>query len=159
MTLSIKSSPEISKSQNGIRRQDTKTFREVMTLRDLEATSIFVQSRLSDPRVDQRIRVALQLLTQDDCARPHATVMSHVLRVLNMSASRFRHLFKSETGLSPTQLFKVRRLQKAHTLLRTTFLSVKQITATLGVNDVSHFINDYHAAFGETPTQTRRRQP
>jgi AraC family transcriptional regulator, arabinose operon regulatory protein len=129
-----------------------------MTNQHLASTTTFLSPRLSDPHVDRRIRVALQLLTQDDCARPDSTMINHVLKVLNLSGSRFRHLFKSETGLSLTQLFKEQRLRKARTLLKTTFLSVKQITALLRVNDVSHFTNDYHAAFGETPTQTRRNQ-
>lgn len=129
-----------------------------MTKRQLQSTTTFSLSWLSDPRVDQRIRVALKLLTQNECTRPDSTMISHVLKVLNLSGSRFRHLFKSETGLSLTQLFKEQRLRKARTLLKTTFLSVKQITGLVGVNDVSHFTKDYHAAFGETPTQTRRDQ-
>ncbi len=129
-----------------------------MTKRHLQSTTTFSLSWLSDPHVDQRIRVALKLLTQHECTRPDSTMISHVLKILNLSGSRFRHLVKSETGSSLTQLFKEQRLRKARTLLKTTFLSVKQITALVGVNDVSHFTNDYHAAFGETPTQTRRDQ-
>ncbi len=157
MTLSTKRPLEISNSEGEIRRRDSRTFRE--TVKDLEATNTFVQTRLTDPRVDRRIRVALELLTHENYALSYSTVMRHVLRVVNMSDSRFRHLFKAETGLSPTQLFKVQRLRRARRLLGTTFLSVKQITATLGINDMSHFINDYRAAFGETPTQTRHRLP
>ena len=137
--------------------KEISTFRIAMKGGDSEAANTLVQSRLSDPQLDQRVRVALELLLEDCCVHGGSITIRNVLRVVNMSPSRFRHLFKAETGFSPTQLFKVQRLCRARGLLLTTFLSVKQITAAVGANDVSHFnLNDYHAAFGETPTQTRR---
>jgi transcriptional regulator GlxA family with amidase domain len=131
-------------------------FRIAIPDKDIEAVDMFVQSKLINQRLDQRVRKALELLLQDSCAYGGSITIRHILGIVNMSASRFRHLFKAETGVSPTRLLKVRRLCRARHLLQTTFLSVKQIAASLGVNDMSHFVNDYHAAFGESPTQTRR---
>jgi transcriptional regulator GlxA family with amidase domain len=136
--------------------KEITTFRVAMRGGDSEAVNTLVQSRLTDPHLDQRVRVALELLLEDCCLHGGSITIHNVLRVVNMSPSRFRHLFKAETGFSPTQLFKFQRLCRARSFLLTTFLSVKQITAAIGTNDVSHFVNDYHAAFGETPTQTRR---
>ena len=51
----------------------------------------------------------------------------------DLSPSRFRHLFKQETGTSPAQYLKDFRLRKAEKMLRTTFLSVKQILKQVGI--------------------------
>jgi len=39
-----------------------------------------------------------------------------------------------------------------------TFLSVKEIVSAAMFTDISHFLRDYKAAFGETPSQTRRKR-
>ena len=38
---------------------------------------------------------------------------------------------------------------------RTTFLRVKEVAASVGWNDVSHFVRDYKATYRQTPSQTR----
>jgi transcriptional regulator GlxA family with amidase domain len=136
-------------------QKEISTFRIAMRGGDCQAANTLVQSRLTDPQLDQRVRVALELLLKGCGTNDSAITIRHVPRVVNMSLSRFRHLFKAEMGLSPTQLLKVQRLCRARSLLLTTFLSVKQIIAGIGVHDVSHFVKDYHAAFGESTTQTR----
>jgi len=74
---------------------------------------------------------------------------------LRMSSSHLRHTFKKAVGISPTQFVKNLRLQQASELLRTTLLSVKEIMATVGFTDLSHFVRDYKVRYGERPSQTR----
>jgi AraC family transcriptional regulator of arabinose operon len=77
-------------------------------------------------------------------------------RTLNLSASRFRHLFKSETGQTLSQFVKHVRLEAATVLLKTTFLSVKEIMNGVGISSDSHFAHDFKAAYGLSPTQYRK---
>ena len=77
-------------------------------------------------------------------------------RLVGLSPSRFRHLFKQETGTSPAQYLKDFRLRKAETMLRTTFLSVKQILKRVGLRSNSHFVHDFKKIQGMTPTAYRR---
>lgn len=77
--------------------------------------------------------------------------------MVDLSPSRFRHLFKQETGTSPAQYLKELRLRKAKQMLRKTFLSVKQILKRVGIRSNSHFVHDFKKTYGITPTAYRRR--
>ena len=76
--------------------------------------------------------------------------------LVNLSPSRLRHLFKQETGTSPGQFLKELRLRKAATLLRTTFLSVKQVLKLVGLSSNAHFVRDFRKRYRMTPTAYRR---
>ena len=79
---------------------------------------------------------------------------------LNLSPSRFAHLFRSETGLSPMRFVRNRRLERARVLLETTFLSVKEIMTQVGCSDPSHFARDFRRHYGSGPRDWRTaREP
>ena len=99
---------------------------------------------------DFRVQQAVELLRR---GRPISSRAAASL--VHLSPSRFRHLFRDELGISPTQYSKLARLQRAKDLLQNSDLRVKEICALLGVNDVSHFVRDYKIRYGETPSQTR----
>lgn len=103
-------------------------------------------------QTDPRIQAAIFLIHNN----VNVTVAA-VARSVNLSPSRFRHLFTNEVGLSIGSYIRLMRLARAQVLLTTTFLSVKEISGRVGVNDVSHFVRDYKTQFGLTPTQERTR--
>jgi len=76
---------------------------------------------------------------------------------VNLSTSRFRHLFKAETGTTPAQYLKSLRMSHAKKLVETTFLNIKQIRCSIGVRDKAHFAKDFERSYGLTPTQYRAR--
>ena len=76
-------------------------------------------------------------------------------RQINMSASRLRHVFKKETGLSPSQYIKLKRMQEAEHLLGTTFLSVKEITHRAGFTNESYFSREFRRTHGLPPGKYR----
>jgi AraC-like DNA-binding protein len=100
---------------------------------------------------DPRICRALELLRETRTVR-----VGQIASSLNLSESHFRHLFKQELGLSPTQYVKIVRLDQARELLTSSFLTIKEVAVQVGVNDISHFMRDYKALFGQTPSETRR---
>ncbi len=57
--------------------------------------------------------------------------------------------------MSPIKYLKLLRLEKAKHLLETSFLSVKEITYQVGINDESHFVRDFKKAYGNAPGQHR----
>ncbi|HEV2800462.1 MAG TPA: helix-turn-helix transcriptional regulator [Pyrinomonadaceae bacterium] len=81
--------------------------------------------------------------------------LNDMARAVNLTSFHFCHLFKAETGKSPAKYLKSLRLERARELLETTFLSVKEIRALVGLNDESHFARDFRAAYGLTPQQHR----
>jgi len=45
---------------------------------------------------------------------------------------------------------------KAEKMLRTTFLSIKQILKQVGIASNAHFVRDFRRKYGTTPTAYRR---
>lgn len=81
--------------------------------------------------------------------------LNELATAVNLSLSRLHHLFKAETGTSPAQYLRLLRLERARELLESSFLSVKQIVATVGGRDRSHFEREFKKKYGVTPTQYR----
>ena len=103
-----------------------------------------------EPRIYRVIRLMLSELGRE---RP----LEELAQAVNLSASRLRHLFKDETGLSPAQYLKAHKLEKARLLLETTFLSLKEIMHQAGFADRSHFMRDFRKAYGLPPLQYRKQ--
>lgn len=74
-----------------------------------------------------------------------------------LSASRLCHLFKIHTGLAPARYLKQVRMERARELLETTFLSVKEICARVGLNGLSHFVRDFEKIYGLSPARHRMK--
>jgi AraC-like DNA-binding protein len=81
--------------------------------------------------------------------------LDEVARSVNLSPSRLRCVFKSETGMPPTQYLKHLRMQEARELAENTFLNVKEIMNRLGLRDESHFVRDFKKIHGLTFSQFR----
>jgi AraC-like DNA-binding protein len=77
---------------------------------------------------------------------------------LGISVSLLRKLFSREFGTPPSRILKQLRLNHAKTLLVTEKLTVKEIMARVGFNDLSHFVRDFEAAFGLSPSKHRAYQ-
>ena len=104
--------------------------------------------------MDRRIELAIAAI-ESDLAR--AWDVAQLALLVHLSASRFRHLFKEETGVSINQYLRERRLERAELLLRTTFLSIKEVTMEVGVRSTSHFVDYFKEKYGDTPSAYRKR--
>jgi len=103
--------------------------------------------------MDRRIELVISKLETETSTSWDTKTLA---KLVSLSPSRFRHLFKQETGISPAQYLKEIRLRKAEIMLRTTFLSVKQILKRVGIRSNSHFVHDFRKLYGVTPTAYRR---
>ncbi|HLL70236.1 MAG TPA: helix-turn-helix domain-containing protein [Pyrinomonadaceae bacterium] len=102
--------------------------------------------------MDVRVQNVLALMRRDLRAK---LTLNDMARAVNLTSFHFCHLFKAETGRSPAKYLKAVRLERARELLETTFLSVKEIRALVGLNDESHFARDFRTTYGVTPQQHR----
>ncbi len=73
----------------------------------------------------------------------------------HLSISRYREVFHSVTGFSPSDYRTTLRLQHACNLLTTTELSMTQIAAECGYEDVLYFFRLFKKRQGLTPSQYR----
>ncbi len=73
-----------------------------------------------------------------------------------MSETYFMKFFKKMTGLTFTQYLNLVRLERAQTLLKTTDLSVLQVSEYAGFNNLSYFIRSFKKHYGRTPGQWRK---
>lgn len=108
---------------------------------------------------DPRIRHALSLLL----AAPNSSADGRLPRVsdlphsIAMSRSQFYRLFRTFVGMPPGRLRKRLILHTAaELLLLHGHLSVKQVAASVGLSDISHFSRSFANEFGMTPTAFRR---
>jgi AraC family transcriptional regulator of arabinose operon len=104
--------------------------------------------------MDRRVELVIAEI-ETDVARAWET--AQLAALVNLSASRFRHLFKEETGLTLNQYLRERRLERAEILLRTTFLSIKEVMSEAGAGSMSHFVEYFKQRYGATPSGYRKQ--
>ena len=104
--------------------------------------------------MDRRVKMAIAEMEEHLQSELTLDVLA---QSVNLSTSRFRHLFKTETGTTPAQYLKSLRMRRARELVETTFLNIKEIMSSIGVRDKRHFAKDFEKIYGLTPTQHRAR--
>jgi AraC family transcriptional regulator len=109
--------------------------------------------RPGHPRIDRRIRAVVEHLHANLCMRISVTDLA---RSVNMSRWHFCHLFKAEMSQPPSHYMRTLKMREAQRMLLETFLSVKEIRATLGNIDRSHFSREFRNFCGLTPTEFRK---
>jgi transcriptional regulator GlxA family with amidase domain len=102
--------------------------------------------------VDRRVQIVITLM-ENHLHRDLS--LEEMAQSVNLSASRFRHLFKAEVGVSPVRHLRLLRMQRAREMVETTFLSMKEIMSMVGVSDKRHFAEDFKRAYGLTPAKYR----
>ena len=102
---------------------------------------------------DRRVQVVRVLLEGSFHCKLGLREMSETV---NLSPWRLAHLFKSETGMSPQRYLTLVRLQRAKNQLESTFLSIQEIGAAVGIPNPSQFTRSFKAAYGMTPIEYRR---
>ena len=106
--------------------------------------------------MDVRVQIAVALMRED---LRRETSINRLARTVDLSPSRFQHLFKLEVGVSPARHLRQLRFEHARSLLETSLLSVKQVMAEVGIKDKSHFTREFKRAYGVTPTEYRAAHP
>jgi AraC-like DNA-binding protein len=85
--------------------------------------------------------------------------LSELANVVNLSPSHLSRLFNLQTGLSPGEYLIRLRMEKARHALATSFLSIKQVMATVGydIRSRSNFVRQFKSYFDLTPSEYRKR--
>lgn len=83
--------------------------------------------------------------------------LSELAAVAYLSPSRFSHVFKTQTGVSPGEYFIRLKMEKARHLLTTSLLSIKEIMALVGYGTRSNFVGQFEKYSDCPPSEYRRR--
>ena len=102
--------------------------------------------------MDRRVRAAI-LLIQPELDRKLS--IHDLAHRMNLSGGHFSRLFKAETAHTPKPFLRILRMQRGMQLVHGTFLTLKEITGSLGI-DRSHFSRDFEAVRGESPSMLRK---
>lgn len=103
--------------------------------------------------MDYRIEEIIKKIETDIS---QSLVIRNLAASINMSVSRFQHLFKKELHTNITDYVSDLRMQKARKLLETSHLQVKEIRIKVGVTNEAHFIRVFKRKFGEAPNNYRK---
>ena len=76
---------------------------------------------------------------------------------LGISRVQLYRKVKTLTGLSPVELLRQMRLQRALTLLNSTTKTVAEIAFDVGFNSPSYFSNCFKKQFGKLPMEMRMK--
>jgi transcriptional regulator GlxA family with amidase domain len=102
--------------------------------------------------MDRRIEAAIKIVQVE---RHRNMPIRELARRVNLSLWHFTRLFRSETSISPKQYIRDYKLRLAAQLLSESFLSVKEVAATVGFGDRSHFSRDFKRVHGQAPSAAR----
>lgn len=91
---------------------------------------------------------------EENYANPSITIQD-LAQLTNLSVSRFSHLFKSITGISPGSYLNQIRLRKAYNLIREGKMNNTEIAYTVGFTDYNNFCNQFRRLYRETPSKVR----
>jgi len=77
---------------------------------------------------------------------------------VHLSRSQLVRSFDATTGLSPMAYLRQMRVERMARLLASTDLSVAEAARSVGWRNQFHASQCFHAAYGVSPTEYRRRQ-
>ncbi len=78
--------------------------------------------------------------------------LSAIAEAACMSRFHFARMFREQTGLSPMEYLRMRRIERARQLLRIDGRRIGQIASELGFYDQSHFVRWFRRSLGCTPS-------
>lgn len=109
----------------------------------------------NSPSNDARVSAALNLIS----AQYHDPNLSlvKITRSLGISTWYFSRLFKGGTGIGFRAYLRNVRLSRAEELLGATFLSIKEVAASVGYKHVSDFDHHFKRRYGTRPSIYRAK--
>ncbi|MBE6761975.1 MAG: AraC family transcriptional regulator [Ruminococcaceae bacterium] len=99
-----------------------------------------------------KIQIALDYMNNNDIYS-----IPELAKLCNMSESHFYATFKKITGTTPIQTKTKLQALKAEQLLKSTDLSIEEISHKVGFESTTHFRKIFYKRYGTTPKDFRKR--
>lgn len=104
--------------------------------------------------LDPRIHATLERIGTD-LAADHS--VDRLARAVNLSPSRFAHLFKTETGQTPQRYVSDVRIRQSLKLVELTHLPIAAVAESVGYHSAFHFSAAFRTKMGMSPRAYRTR--
>ncbi|MTI40891.1 helix-turn-helix domain-containing protein [Fulvivirga lutimaris] len=109
----------------------------------------FLSAKINPELFDDRLKLALSLIKKTD-----APSMDYLSDAVCLSSRRFRELFSTHTGFSPSFYKKVVRFTRAtKQMMQHQHTSLTDVALENSYYDQAHFIKDFKSFSGITPSQ------
>jgi len=82
--------------------------------------------------------------------------INDIAEVVGLSSSRFSHLFREQTGMTPGQFLERERIMRANQLLTVTSRTIAEISAMVGFASPFYFTSRFRKITGVNPREFRR---
>jgi AraC-like DNA-binding protein len=113
------------------------------------------QFRTTSDSIQIRRRMTTILTLLGNLAEPWKVTLEAVSQEVNLSTDYVRHIFKKATGVTFHYYLRYVRTNRAAHLLRSTFLSIEEIAASLSYDYTTNFPRDFRALLGIYPATYR----
>jgi AraC-like DNA-binding protein len=107
---------------------------------------------LKDPALERRVLRVVEMV-----ASGGTFAIRELAAELHLSPSYLQRLFKHETGICMGEWLSEQRLRRAAYLLSNSYLSIKEITHTVGYEHTSSFIRAFERRFLQAPARYRKQ--
>ncbi len=136
--------------EHKLKRHAYKTIEVSLILEIL--SSISRRNTASDIKYSttQSAQINAVLLQMETDIRKN-TPLKNYAKIMNLSVSRFSHIFTSEIGIPPHKYILQLKINKASQLLRQTDMNVGEIAQFVGFSDPLYFSRLYKKSTGMTP--------
>lgn len=114
----------------------------------LEACNSFLKRNLGVETVDKRIEYSLAKIRSGEINK-----IEKLSKDLNISSTTLRTLFNNHVGITPKELIKIYRFQRALKAGTLNEQNLTQLSYKLGYYDQAHFIHEFKDTLGITPLQ------
>ncbi len=110
-------------------------------------------NRDTSPKTASSLFNIAKLYIKDNLSQP--LKLTDAARHLHISGRHLSRIFVSESGISYSEFVQNERIQRAATLLKTTDLSIKDISEETGFKNVHYFTRVFTSAMGSSPGRFR----
>lgn len=116
----------------------------------LDLTELLENTCLGKGIGDAKLAIAMNFLSED-----YNNDLMPLLQKINMSKEHFCRIFKKYTGYRPVEYSNLVRIQKAKSLLKSTDLSISDVSSEMGFSNPSYFTSVFKKCVGMTPSEYR----
>lgn len=122
----------------------------------LELLDCLARSKAGRAKLDQD-GITTALLYINEHFREEVNLEKYA-EIAHLSLGRFSHVFTKKVGIPPHKYVQALRMEEAKELLRFSSMSIREVAASIGIDEPSYFSRIFRKYTGFSPTDYRNRK-